>query len=129
VPQQWKDTAIVYGKNSSDGEMATMSRARSDPGSARVCAALDGVWEEYYNLPCKTKYNGLTRIRFAEPTKDPRPVDVTLGTDLYNVSKKNHVTDRTDAVTVQYNCGRYSWYSMVCGLGIVNSHRWNEDCL
>jgi hypothetical protein len=106
VPEQWKDTAIVKGKNSSNGDIEKMTRATSSPGSAGVCAALDGVWQDT-NIVCETKYmyNGVTWIDFEEPTKDPRPINVTLGTDLHEVSKETHVTDQTDTATVQYDCG------------------------
>jgi hypothetical protein len=130
VPKEWKDTAIVKGKQSSHMGIKTMSRATSNPGSNEVCAALDGVWQNDYNLLCDTKYNGVTSIDFAKPTKDPRPINVTLGTNLYEVSEQNHVTDQTDAAIVQYDCQGF-WYkhSMVCGLGFDHSCRWNEDCL
>jgi len=79
VPEQWKDT--------SNGHSMNMTRATSNPGSAGVCAALDGVWQYDYDRLCETKYQGITTIDFTEPTKDPRPINVTLGTDLYEVSK------------------------------------------
>jgi len=86
VPEQWKDTAIVTGKNSSDGQMATMSRATHNPDSREVCAALSGRRQFDFDLLCKTKHYGVTKILFEEPTKDPRPIDVTLGNDVYHVS-------------------------------------------
>ena len=87
VPEQWKDTTIVTGKNSSHGEMATMSRAtHNDPGSRGVCAGLAGRWPFDFDLLCKTKHYGVAKILFEEPTKEPRPIDMTLGTDVYNVS-------------------------------------------
>jgi len=87
VREEWKDKAIVAGKNSSHGEMATMSRAtHNEPGSRGVCAGLAGRWQFDFDLLCKTKHYGVAQILFEEPTKGPRPIDVTLGTDVYNVS-------------------------------------------
>jgi hypothetical protein len=87
VPEQWKDTAIVKGKNSSNGDISPMSRATSDPDSGGVCPAMGRTWDK--GPDCEPIYNGVTSIEFAEPTKDPRPIDLTMGPDLYQVSQKH----------------------------------------
>lgn len=90
VPKQWKDTASVRGKNSMDGEMITMTRAENDPQSQEVCANLVDDWGTGDITTCGSYY-GLTAIGFSEPTKNPRPINVTLGDDIYHVSQNRHL--------------------------------------
>jgi len=82
VPEQWKDTTTIKGMSSTNGEVVTMSRATTDPVSEGQCAC-SGV----YDPVCDTKYYGVTRIWFAEPTTYPRPITVTMGTISYDVSQ------------------------------------------
>ena len=90
VPEQWKDTAIVEGKKTSDGDIETMSRGTPDSRSPDdgFCAGLDGVWQYDHDPLCDAKYYGFISIDFRGPTTDPRPVNVTLGADRHEVSQR-----------------------------------------
>jgi len=89
VPRQWMDTATIRGKNSSDGEIETMRRATSDPYSMEVCPAFGRAWD--MGPDCEPIYHGVTSIMFEGPTKDPRPINVTMGPDLYQVSQTHRL--------------------------------------
>lgn len=66
-----------------------MNRTTSDPGSREVCAGPEHWWQRTNSeTQCDKKYySGITTLQFAEPTKDPRPIDITLdGNVCYHVS-------------------------------------------
>jgi hypothetical protein len=87
VAAQWKDTAIIRGKKSSTKDIMDMSRITDNPDSNTVCPPIDNNWD--MNAVCKTKYNGVTYVTFEDPTKDPRPMNITMGSVLHQVSQRH----------------------------------------
>jgi hypothetical protein len=79
APDLWKETTIVWGKNTSEGVPMEQSRAKNDGESGSICPN---------GSPCETKYAGITDITFSEPTVDPRPINITMGGELLQVSLK-----------------------------------------
>ena len=77
VPETLSETARVWGKKTSEGEREHSS-ASDDPESGVYC------------LPhidhCKTPYVYVAVIQFSKPTVNPRPINITMGGELLQVS-------------------------------------------
>jgi hypothetical protein len=77
VPDDWKDETIVWGKNTSEGVSVEQSRAKHDPESGSLCPPLGD---------CNITYAGITWLQFSKSTVDPRPINITMGGELLQVS-------------------------------------------
>jgi hypothetical protein len=77
VPDIWKETTLVWGKNTSEGVPVEQSRAINEHGSGSICPN---------SSLCETEYAGITDITFSKPTVDPRPIDITMGDELLQVT-------------------------------------------
>jgi hypothetical protein len=85
VPDQWKDIAIVNGKNSSTGVPVNMTRESAHSGTSGRCTSMEGGNPE----PCNHSNYGVAKISFSSPTMDPRPIIIALPDYTLQVSIKN----------------------------------------
>jgi hypothetical protein len=74
VPKQWKDIAVLHGKNSSTGVPWDMRRASANPGSGALCP---NMFIDT-SLSCDTKAFGIAKTAFSQPTTDLQPIHVIL---------------------------------------------------
>ena len=77
MPETWMETARVWGETTSEGEREEQRRKPDDPRGGVSCPHLDD---------CNTRYAGITWIEFSKPTVDPRPINITMGGELLQVS-------------------------------------------
>ena len=100
VPDIWKETTIVWGKNTSEGVPLEQSRAKNDLGSKPECP-------EWIVTHCKTKYAGVTDITFSKPMVDPRPINITMGSELFQVSLKLDGVFTAEAIVLYHFATRH----------------------
>jgi hypothetical protein len=78
VPGQWKDSATVVGKNTSEGDVSEMTYASHSTDGGYFCPVIDADNPE----DCD-RYYEIAIIDFSQPTQAARPINITVNKTFF----------------------------------------------